>query len=255
MKEGGALESDRLRVINGDMMKYIAIIPMAIGHFMGYMYSAGVITDLSWWMNILIYGSLFAPMVFFFFIVEGFKYTHSKKKYALRLLIFALITQIPYCLVNSATIVTIELFLNLNVIFTLFFGLIALMVWESKWKLKVRVITIIMIDVLTCVLGCEWMIFGVLNILGIYVFRDNSKVRFIWVLVSVFCLNFILNGFFLSMSFWVGLLLQLLAYFMMATCYNGKRGKHPNIAKWFFYIFYPLHLLLIYVAQIMLVSY
>jgi hypothetical protein len=54
------------------------------------------------------------------------------------------------------------------------------------------------------------------------------------------------------MTFWVGLLVQLFAYFLMVTCYNGKKGKHPKIAKWFFYIFYPLHLIVIYIAQIML---
>ena len=234
------------------MMKYIAVIPMAIGHFMSYMHSAGVITDMSWWVKILTYCSLFAPVVFFFFITEGFKYTRSKKKYALRLLIFAVITQVSYCLVNNGTIVTKEFFLDLNVIFTLFFGLVSLIVWESGWKLPARIITVILIDVLTCVLGCEWMIFGVLIILGLHIFRDNSKIRFIWFFVSVFCLNFIMNGLLLSMIFWIGLLFQLLAYFLMVKCYNGKRGKHPNIAKWFFYIFYPMHFVIIYIAQIIL---
>ena len=246
------METDRLKVINSDMMKYIAVIPMAIGHFMSYMHSAGVITDMSWWVKILTYCSLFAPVVFFFFITEGFKYTRSKKKYALRLLIFAVITQVSYCLVNNGTIVTKEFFLDLNVIFTLFFGLVSLIVWESGWKLPARIITVILIDVLTCVLGCEWMIFGVLIILGLHIFRDNSKIRFIWFFVSVFCLNFIMNGLLLSMIFWIGLLFQLLAYFLMVKCYNGKRGKHPNIAKWFFYIFYPMHFVIIYIAQIIL---
>ncbi len=137
-------------------------------------------------------------------------------------------------------------------IFTLFFGLAALIVWESRNKLYVRIIIVVFIDVLTCVLGCEWMIFGVPIILGLHVFRDNSKIRFIWFFVCVFCLNFILNGLFLSMTFWIGFLLQLLAYFLMVKCYNGKRGKHPRVAKWFFYTFYPLHFVIIYIAQIIL---
>ncbi|MBR3833989.1 MAG: hypothetical protein IKJ73_06705 [Lachnospiraceae bacterium] len=243
------METNRLKVINGDNMKYIAVIPMAIGHFVSYMQTAGVITDMRWWMNVLAYGALFAPVVFFFFITEGFKYTRSRKKYALRLLIFAVITQIPYCLAVNGTLLTIEFFLNLNVIFTLFFGLVTLMAWESGWKLPVRIIAVIFIDVLTCVLGCEWMIFGVLIILGLHIFRDNSKIRFIWFFVCIFCLNLLLNGLFLSMTFWVGFLVQLFAYFMMTICYNGKKGKHPKVAKWFFYIFYPMHFMIIYIAQ------
>jgi len=246
------MKEDKLKIINSDMMKYIAIIPMAIGHFFSYMHSAGVIKDMTWWVTILTYCSLFAPVVFFFFITEGFKYTRSKKKYAFRLLIFAVVTQMPYCLVSNGTLVTKELFLDLNVIFTLFFGLVALIVWESKWKLPIRIITILLIDALTCVLGCEWMIFGVLIILGLHIFRDHSKIRFVWFFVSVICLNFILNGLSLAMAFWTGLLFQLFAYFLMVKCYNGKKGKHPKIAKWFFYIFYPLHFVIIYIAQIIL---
>ena len=225
---------------------------MAIGHFVSYMQSAGVINDMLWWMNILAYCSLFAPVIFFFFITEGFKYTRSKKKYGFRLLIFALITQVPYCLASNGTLFTRNLFLDLNVIFTLFLGLVALMVWESGWKLPVRIIAVIFIDALTCVLCCEWMIFGVLIILGLHIFRDNSKIRFIYFLVCIFCLNFVLNGLVLSMTFWVGFLIQLSAYFLMVKCYNGKRGKHPQVAKWFFYIFYPLHFVIIYIAQIIL---
>lgn len=78
------METDRLKVINGDMMRYIAVIPMAIGHFVSYMQTAGVITNMLWWMNVLAYGALFAPVIFFFFITEGFKYTRSKKKYGFR---------------------------------------------------------------------------------------------------------------------------------------------------------------------------
>lgn len=81
MRKDNEVETDRLKVINSDMMKYIAVIPMAIGHFMSYMYSAGVITDMTWWVKILTYCSLFAPIIFFFFITEGFKYTRSKKKF------------------------------------------------------------------------------------------------------------------------------------------------------------------------------
>ncbi len=59
------MEIDKLKVINGDMMKYVAVIPIAIGHFVSYMQSAGVITNMTWWMNILAYGALFAPVIFF----------------------------------------------------------------------------------------------------------------------------------------------------------------------------------------------
>ena len=42
------------------------------------------------------------------------------------------------------------------------------------------------------------------------------------------------------------------AYLCMTVFYNGKKGKHPNFAKWFFYIFYPLHYLIIFIVKIIL---
>lgn len=39
------------------------------------------------------------------------------------------------------------------------------------------------------------------------------------------------------------------AYACMTVFYNGKKGRHPNFAKWFFYAFYPLHYLLIFIIE------
>lgn len=42
------------------------------------------------------------------------------------------------------------------------------------------------------------------------------------------------------------------AYLCMTVFYNGKKGRYPNFAKWFFYVFYPLHYLLIWMIQLTL---
>lgn len=232
------------------MLKYIAIIPMAIGHFVGYMMEYGLITETTWWMSLLMQASLIAPPIFFFFITEGFRYTRSKKKYALRLLVFALITQIPFCLANHYTLLTLEFFKMWSVIALLFLGLIALMIWESKLKLPVRIFLIILLDALTYVATIEWMVLGIPTILGLHIFREKPKARLIW-----FASMMLLNSY-ISCSFTVGpelfesMFFFMLSYFLITKCYNGKKGKHPTFAKWFFYGFYPLHLLLIYLVKI-----
>lgn len=43
----------------------------------------------------------------------------------------------------------------------------------------------------------------------------------------------------------------MLGYAIAAVFYNGKKGTHPRFSKWFFYIFYPSHLLLIYFAKLL----
>ena len=51
-------------------------------------------------------------------------------------------------------------------------------------------------------------------------------------------------------GFWLDkvldLAMMLAAYACMTVFYNGRRGKYPTFAKWFFYVFYPLHYLLIW---------
>ena len=123
--------------------------------------------------------AIFAPPIFFFSISDGYIYAHLKKKYALRLLIFAVITRIPFALSCYGTLFIWDAIFNLNVFFTLLAGLGAIVIWESKQKHAVRIVEIIIMDILTVLFGSEWMIFGVLIILGLHIFRQKPKERFI----------------------------------------------------------------------------
>lgn len=69
-----------------------------------------------------------------FFLAEGFRYTHSRRKYGLRLLIFALVTQIAYCILNDKRLP--DALLQWNVIMTLFSGFLCLCVLDSKQKCR-----------------------------------------------------------------------------------------------------------------------
>ena len=120
------------RCIDRDMIKLIAAIPMAIGHFTGFVWAGQTNPDDSLVLFLLTQMSLIAPPVFFFFIAEGFRYARSPKKYAIRLLIFAAITQIPFCLTTSGTLLTKEFFFYLNIFFTLFLGVVSLIICSSK---------------------------------------------------------------------------------------------------------------------------
>ena len=131
-------------------------------------------------------------------------------------------------------------------IFTLFFGLLSVIAWESKRKLWERVLLVILCDAATLLLYSDWMIFGVLFILFLHIFRDRPKKRFL-VYSILILLHTGMNLFSLGtvpayklvMFMLVMLAAFMAAYFCMTVLYNGKKGKHPNFAKWFFYIFYP----------------
>ena len=97
------------------------------------------------------------------------------------------------------------------------------------------------------------MLFGVLFILFLHIFRDKPKQRLI-AYSALTALHFLPNLFSLGKVPTVNLLtgtftmifMFALAYIFMTVLYNGRKGKHPVFAKWFFYAFYPLHYIVIW---------
>ena len=169
------------KVFNRDVMKCLAIFIMFWGHLIGWVIldrHDGDITkyyELPLPVLILIFTSIFCPPVMFFFITDGYKYTRDRKKYAVRLLIFAVITQ-PFdwlCLHRAVG------WWHTNVIFTLFFGLLAIIAWESRFRLWQRIVLVILICGITLLIQSDWMATGILFILFLHVFREKPKQRLI----------------------------------------------------------------------------
>lgn len=248
-------EPHKYQILNRDACKYLAIFLMFWGHLFAWLIlmkqpDIGVPYNvMPLWMRIVSHLSIFCPPVMFFFIADGYKYTRDRKKYALRLGIFALITQ-PF---DWLVFQPVYGWRTTNVIFTLFFGLLGIMAWESRLKLWQRVLLVILCCGLTLLVFSDWMIFGVLFILFLHCFREKPKARFtaylsltlIWLLTGFIGAEFN-AGFWLDKA--LDLTVMLLAYCCMTTLYNGKKGKHPQFAKWFFYGFYPVHYLVIWLV-------
>ncbi|MBR1593081.1 MAG: hypothetical protein IJ666_08775 [Ruminococcus sp.] len=247
----------RYKVLDRDIMKYFAVIPMFIGHMIAWinlMNNPGneyAIYELPAGLMILCGLSLFCPPVMFFFIADGYKYTRDRKKYALRLFIFACITQ-PF---DWLIFQPIYGWWTSNVIFTLFFGLLAVMAWESKYKLWQRISLVILCTAATVLIYSDWIIFGVLFILMLHIFREKPKKRFIayTVLILIHTLMNVFSygkasAFKITVYMIVMFSVFMLAYFCMTALYNGKKGRHPVFAKWFFYVFYPVHYLIIWIV-------
>lgn len=247
-----------IKVFNRDMMKYLAYIPMFIGHMIAWINLINnpdnglALYELSVPLLLIAGLSLFCPPVMFFFIADGYKYTSSRKKYALRLLLFACISQPFHWLLFQPT----HGWWSFNVIFTLFFGLLSIIAWESKLRLWQRILLVILCTAATVLLYSDWMIFGVLFILLLHTLRDRPKARFIAYSVLILIhtsLNLFSLGsvptFKLLLYMFVMLAVFMAAYLCMTVFYNGKKGKHPVFAKWFFYVFYPLHYLIIFIVK------
>ena len=250
---------DKYKIFDRDMMKYLAIILMFIGHAIGWINlmnrpnSDYALYELPLPLLLISGLSLFCPPVMFFFVADGYKYARDRKKYALRLLLFAVITQ-PF---DWMIFQPINGWWTSNVIFTLFFGLLSIICLESKFSLWKRILLVILCAAATALIYSDWLVFGVLFILFLHIFRDKPKQR-LTAYTSLALAHCLLNLFSLGkvpafklIAYMAVMFTALMAaYFCMTIFYNGKKSKHPTFSKWFFYVFYPIHYLIIWVINI-----
>lgn len=107
-----------LRILNRDVIKYIAMFTMLLNHIAHVFLTVGtsfreLLEDIGY----------FTAPVMCYFMVEGYAYTRSKVRYGLRLLLFAIFSQIPFQLVFGRNY-------GLNMIYTLFCCFLILVVME-----------------------------------------------------------------------------------------------------------------------------
>lgn len=223
----------KIQVLNGAQLKYIAFASMLIDHvnkaiILPYLEVGSTLSKISSVFDVL--GRIAFPL-FSFFIVEGFFRTHSRKKYLLNLLFFAVISEVPYDMFSSK--VFLEFRLN-NVLFSLALSLISIWIldeFRNKFEEK---------------LGNFWILFSiplliVMYFVSIFVSGDYD---FHAILTAFFFYIFydkpITSAFFAYISIikeWWSIL-----GFGLTIMYNGEKGKQNKI---FNYLFYPVHLFIL----------
>ncbi|MDE5892546.1 MAG: conjugal transfer protein TraX [Acetatifactor sp.] len=240
--------------LNRNQIKYLVIIAMLIDHiawaFVPTMSVPGQV------MHFI--GRLTGPTMACF-LAEGYLHTRDIKKYIRRLGIFALISWAPFCLFEFQRLPIgynaergFWFLPTFGVIYTLFLGLLAIWFWDKgkcpKWC---KVLGIIGLCILS--LFGDWGVFDVLYPLVLFSYRDQPKKKWFWFSV----ITLVGNAFVIVLGrgsvvwtcyTWGVFMVPLLMQF----CYNGQGGSKKLIHKWFFYIFYPLHLLVLGVLQMVL---
>lgn len=180
----------------------------------------------------------FAFPIFCFFLVEGYLHTRNKVKYLARMAICAIVSEIPFDLCLSSQLFD---FSHQNTIFTLIIGLIAIMCIDKAGNLKdnrilVQILAFISCSIAATLLNLDYKWGGVTLIVALYVFRNNNKLRLVFSAISlVFC--------------GVGEIIGVLSI-IIANKYNGNKHK----LKYFFYVFYPLHLVVLHIISFYLKS-
>lgn len=180
-------------------------------------------------------GRLGFPL-FCFLLIEGYKHTRNVWKYAARLGVFALVSEIPFDLAFKSRVLE---FSYQNVFFTLFLGLLAMiifdMVFKKDWHKVVKIIlgilTIAAFMVAAQILKTDYAAIGIFSIMILFLFR-NHKVGQIIAGCIVFLWEITAPLAFLPVGF-----------------YNGERGWNM---KYVFYAFYPLHLFLLFLISVLM---
>ncbi len=211
-----------MKGLNTFTLKMIAIVSMVIDH-VGHIFFPEA-------MIFRIIGRMSFP-IFAYVLAEGFHYTKDVKKYLLRLGLFALLSEIPYDLAIMGSVLE---FSHQNVFFTLFFGVLMLYVM-SRMKNMLMQYAVVLVAVFVCrFLHTDYRSIGVLLVFIFYVFRQRKAEKLL--IVGLIFLG--LTG---------GLQLYALLALPLIALHNGEQGTKM---KAFFYLFYPAHLLILYLVHL-----
>lgn len=270
--------------LSATQLKVIALVTMLIDHIGAIIFpyfiknadSLSIFITLEGMMVICrLVGRLSFP-IFAFLIVNGFYHTKNRKNYLVRLSLFAIISE-PFFDFASKS-VWLEL-THQNVFFTLALGLLAIwgydhMRQDTKFNF-VSGLYVLTIGLIASNLRTDYNFYGILMIFLMYLFFENTA-RLSW---SIVILNFLFWGgnlgmwpyipsiihdmYGLSMTNKAGIVIQVLVYLeyiaqlfcLLAlwpiSKYNGQKGTR-QLNKYFFYSFYPLHLLILGLIGLML---
>lgn len=213
--------------LSGSALKVIALVSMVTDHCAYYLMEHGILL----YEVMRCFGRIAFP-VFAFLIAEGFRHTRNRIKYFLQLLGFAVVSEVPWYLLNGADGTH-------NVLFTLTLGVMALAAIKALKKDGIPCGAVILsIAGFATWSGVDYEWRGILMMVVFYLFGNVSKPSFpSGRKAQLFC------AFPLMMHY--GIVGALLACGVIA-CYDGTRGFiHGKVAKYGFYAFYPAHLIAI----------
>lgn len=225
---------------SANTLKGIAITAMLADHFAWLFLS----TDSMAGQLVHMFGRMTIPIMCFF-VAQGYYLTRSRARYAARLAVFALLSQPPFHYFLTGNLHFLTQPARLNVLFTLLFALLS--VWIVNQAQQFPFAWLGLFVLLLAASFADWSVFAVLFTLIFAQYRENRKRQMLSFSVAA-----MLAAGYLAWSaaqggapVWSGLFqFGLFLPIPLLWRYNGQRGGFAG-AKWFFYLFYPLHLLVL----------
>ena len=188
--------------------------------------------------------------IFAFMVVEGFFHTHNLRRYLLRLLIWALLAEIPFNLMYGGSVFYPY---HQNVIWTFLLSLLIISLIE-KCKTRFHILLTVLISAGLAVLGfligyaamVDYYGVGVLTVLTFYAFRNQTWINRLLQFLCLYFLNVkLLGGLYYEIEIFgytIEIVQQGLALLALIPIwlYQGKQGLHSKVFQYFCYAFYPV---------------
>lgn len=219
------MENKNWKCLSGSVLKLLAVVTMLIDHGALIFYN---LLPRSTYTLLRQIGRLAFP-IFCFLAVEGYVHTRNKKRYAWSLLLFALISEVPFDWMLSGS----WYYLNgQNIYFTLFLGVLMMFFYENAEGRLKKILLVLGVGLTTILLDVDYGIRGVLLIFLLYVMREQPLAK------TVLAFPLLSGG-------WAAF-----AAFLPISFYNGERGFIKSAwLKYSFYIFYPAHIALLLILR------
>ena len=225
---------------NANYLKLIAIIAMTIDHAADLIFPGFPAQPVAFGLHFI--GRLTAPIMWFF-VCEGYYYTRNVKKYMMRMFIFAVISHFAYCFAFGISMIPFKdsIFNQTSVIYPLFVAIVVLWIQDTELPLNKWLKKIIIFVLIWTAFPADWSCLAVLAIMDMYKKRGNLKKQMM-AMIPYVAIYGIVSFFFVSKIYALVLFGVILVYPVLKL-YNGEKGK-AGWMKWFFYIYYPAHLIL-----------
>lgn len=254
------------KILTGAVLKNIACLTMFMDHFFAilvYNYMSFYPVNGAWEPKIeKVYRmgrdiGRISFILFAFLIVEGFVYTRSRGRYLLQLFCFALLSEIPFDLAFSGTWLDWS---GQNVYWTLFLGVLMLTFWEYLERQRglapgaAKIMVLVSFCAAAFLFSTDYRFMGILLIFVLYRTRGSAlPVQITAAGLVMFFGTWGSNCIRYAETYTVAYLMRFslrelygLFAFALIFFYNGERGR--QLPKPVYYVFYPLHLLLLYVV-------
>lgn len=223
----------RTKIFDSFTLKIIALLTMTIDHVGAVLLPQAEI--------LRIIGRIAMP-IYVFLLIQGFKHTSSRKRYLGGMLLFAVLSEVPYDFAHFGKCFDVQ---SQNILFLFVIGIVMMMAmeWEKLYIDTlapviypcVLAVTVLIMGALAYIIRADYSFYGICMITAFYILDEYPVFA---VCIAIVCTARMCGG---IQNY------SCLAY-PFILFYNGERGNYLKspLVKYMFYMFFPVHLWILY---------